>query len=121
MPTHRNDASHEDTPRPAAEPFNIPPEDLKTEQEKDAGNPSQGVGPAAASEHTSGPVETIEDQGIGPREPYPTGNPPPVGETTTRSQAVKGGTDQKGESPSESKGPAGTTRKEDHDWKDRRR
>jgi hypothetical protein len=104
-------------PRPRAEQFNVPPEDLLTEQEKDVvgtggTDVTAGVGPVAPSEHTSGPVETIEDQGIGPRTPYPTGNPPPVGEITTRSQAVKGVTDQKGESPSESRGTSGTTRRE---------
>ena len=83
-------------PRSEAEPFNIPPEELLTEQEKDAmaGGPATdgnvpGVGPAAASEHTTGPVETIEDQGIGPKTPYPTGDPPATREEITRSQGIK--------------------------------
>ena len=83
-------------PRSEAEPFNIPPDELLTEQEKDAkaggaasdGN-VPGVGPAAASEHTTGPVETIEDQGIGPKTPYPTGDPPATREEITRSQGIK--------------------------------
>ena len=53
----------------------------------DATSPASVRSPAA--EHTTGPVETIEDQGIGPRTPYPTGNPPPRCETT-RSQGIKG-------------------------------
>ena len=74
--------------------FSIPPEDMLTEQEKDVvgtggTDATAGVGPVSPAEHTSGPVETIEDQGIGPRTPYPTGNPPPDNETITRSQGVK--------------------------------
>ena len=53
-----------------------------TEQEKDAaaGGPATpgnvpGVGPAPASEVTTGPVETIEDQGIGPAHPLPDRRP----------------------------------------------
>ena len=100
--------------RSEAEAFGIPPDELLTEQEKDAmaggaasdGN-VPGVGPAAASEHTSGPVETIEDQGIGPKTPYPTGDPPPPAESTSRSQGIKGVTDKPSVKPSESSGPAG--------------
>jgi hypothetical protein len=84
-------------PRPAAETFGIPPEDLLTEQEKDAmaggaasdGN-VPGVGPAEASEESPGPVETIEDQGIGPKTPYPTGNPPVAGEEVKAAPGAKG-------------------------------
>jgi hypothetical protein len=53
------------------------PEELRTEQEKDTASATKGVGPASASEGSPGPVETMEDLGIGPREPYPEGNPPP--------------------------------------------
>jgi hypothetical protein len=82
-------------PRPAAEGVTVPPEEMLTEQEKAAqaggaatdGN-VPGVGPVPASETTTGPVETIEDQGIGPRTPYPTGSPPPDSETVTRSQGI---------------------------------
>jgi hypothetical protein len=70
------------TPAPA--PLTtVPPEELLTEQEKAAvgsgvtGDTTAGVGPATPAEHTTGPVETIEDQGIGPRTPYPTGDTPP--------------------------------------------
>jgi len=78
----------------SATTVSVPPEDMLTEQEKlaAAGDASAGVGPVSPSEHTTGPVETIEDQGIGPRTPYPEGNPPaPLPEGTTRSQPVKKG------------------------------
>jgi hypothetical protein len=81
-------------PRPVAEGITVPPEELLTEQEKDAvgsgasGDTTAGVGPVAPAAHTTGPVETIEDQGIGPRTPYPTGNPPPPREETTLSQGI---------------------------------
>jgi hypothetical protein len=60
----------------------IPPEDTMTEQEKDVvgtggTDVTAGVGPTSPAEHTTGPVETIEDQGIGPRTPYPTTDVPP--------------------------------------------
>ena len=79
--------------RSDAEQFNVPPEDLLTEQEKDVvgtggTDVTAGVGPTSPAEHTTGPVETIEDQGIGPRTPYPTGNPPPPTEDTTMSQGI---------------------------------
>jgi len=63
----------------SATTVSVPPAEMLTEQEKDAaaGGEGAGVGPVSASETTTGPVETIEDQGIGPRTPYPTGNPPP--------------------------------------------
>jgi hypothetical protein len=54
----------------------VPPADMLTEQEKDTASEVPGVGPASASEVSPGPVETIEDLGIGPREPYPTGGAP---------------------------------------------
>jgi hypothetical protein len=76
--------------------FSIPPEDMMTEQEKlaaagGAGDETAGVGPVSPAEHTTGPVETIEDQGIGPRTPYPEGNPPPDNEVITRSQGINKG------------------------------
>ena len=80
---------------------------LMTEQEKDAGNESMGVGPLAQSESTSGPVTTIEDEGIGPRTPYPTGDPPGTAEGTTFMQGIKGVTDKPSAKPGSSSGPAG--------------
>lgn len=50
----------------------IAPGDLKTEQEKG------GKDPVSKAEPSPGPVKTIEDEGIGVRDPYPTGNPPVV-------------------------------------------
>ena len=44
--------------------------DLKTEQEKG------GKDPVGKAEPSPGPVKTIEDEGIGVRDPYPTGSPP---------------------------------------------
>jgi len=61
--------------RSAAEGFNVPPEDLLTAQEADQTGEVPGVGPVSPSEVSPGPVETIEEQGIGPRTPYPEGNP----------------------------------------------
>jgi hypothetical protein len=57
--------------------------DMMTEQEKAAaaGDPGAGVGPTSLPEDSPGPVETIEEQGIGPRTPYPEGNPPPPSDT----------------------------------------
>jgi len=60
----------------------VPPADMLTEQEKDVvgtggTDVTAGVGPTTPAEHTTGPVETIEDQGIGPRTPYPSGGAPP--------------------------------------------
>jgi hypothetical protein len=77
----------------APKTFSIPPGDMLTEQEKDAagGGEGAGVGPVSPSEHTTGPVETIEDQGIGPRTPYPEGNPPPDDEVITRSTGINKG------------------------------
>ena len=82
-------------------------ENLMTEQEKDASGESMGVGPLAKSEHTSGPVETIEDQGIGPRTPYPDGDPPPPSESVSYGQGIKGATDKPQAKPGSSSGPAG--------------
>jgi len=48
----------------------IPPEELLTEQEQDVLAGGTGVGPAEASAE-SVPIETMEDLGIGPRDPYP--------------------------------------------------
>ena len=91
--------------RSDAEQFNVPPEDLLTEQEKDVvgtggTDVTAGVGPVSPAEHTTGPVETIEDQGIGPRTPYPTGNPPPPTEETTMSQGI-----WRGDQPDPGPGP----------------
>jgi hypothetical protein len=49
----------------------VPAEDTRTEQEK-----TPGVGPISEPVEPVEPVETIQQQGIGPRDPYPTGNPP---------------------------------------------
>jgi hypothetical protein len=70
----------------------VPPADLLTEQEKDVvgtggTDVTAGVGPTTPAEHTTGPVETIEDQGIGPRTPYPVTDvppPPPEADATKR-------------------------------------
>jgi len=61
----------------SAATVSVPPADMLTEQEKEAaaGGEGAGVGPVSPSETTTGPVETIEDQGIGPRTPYPTSEP----------------------------------------------
>lgn len=48
----------------------------KTAQESDQSGDLPGVGPAGKAKGTPGPAETVEEQGIGPRTPYPTGNPP---------------------------------------------
>jgi len=53
------------------------PAEMMTEQEKDTSASTPGVGPVSASEVSPGPVETMEDLGIGPRTPYPEGSPPP--------------------------------------------
>jgi len=62
--------TREAIPRPAAEGITVPPEEMLTEQEKDAaaGGEGAGVGPISASETTTGPVETI---GSGHRAPHP--------------------------------------------------
>lgn len=82
-------------------------DNLRTEQEKDAGGESLGVGPLARSEHGPDPVETIEQLGIGPRTPYPFGDPPPPSESITYGQGIKGVTDKPRAEPSSAAGPAG--------------
>ena len=72
-----------------------------TEQEKEAaaggGDPHAGVGPYMASA-TTRPAKTIEDEGIGPRTPYPTGNPPPPSVSASLSQGIwKDDEDEQGE------------------------
>lgn len=76
-------AEREAVPRPRAEGFGVAPADLMTEQEK--GKPD----PVGKAQHSPGPVRTIEEEGIGPRTPYPTGNPAGTREEGTRTQAVK--------------------------------
>ncbi len=88
-PPYRGDAS----PRPIAEGVHVQPDDMMTTQEREAADsggkdPNAGVGPVSASRSTTGPVETIEDWGIGPRTPYPTGNPPPSREDKTLTQSI---------------------------------
>lgn len=80
---------------PAATPGALPAANYATEQEKDAkagGAASKdnipGVGPATSTVEVV-PAETIEQQGIGPRTPYPEGDPPPPHEETTRAQGIK--------------------------------
>jgi hypothetical protein len=80
---------------PAADSMSAATADMMTEQEKDAqaggaatdGN-VPGVGPATASEEAV-VGETIEEQGIGPRTPYPSGDPAPPDESVTRFQGIK--------------------------------
>ena len=69
----------------------VPPEEMLTEQEKDTTSDVPGVGPVSASEVSSGPVTTIEELGIGPRTPYPDGDPLPVEDVVTRTQGIKKG------------------------------
>jgi hypothetical protein len=71
--------------------FSVPPADMLTEQEKDVvgtggTDVTAGVGPTSPAEHTTGPVETIEDQGIGPRTPYPTTDAPPPPEARSKKE-----------------------------------
>jgi len=79
------------TPRPVAEGVHVDPAEMRTEQEKEAADnpddPHAGVGPYAASV-TARPAKTIEDEGIGPRTPYPTGNPPPPSVSASLSQGI---------------------------------
>ena len=75
-------------PATPAQTDTVPPEDLLTEQEQDVVDGGNGVGPMPLSEATV-PVDTMEDLGIGPKDPYPTGNPPTADAETTRAQAVK--------------------------------
>jgi hypothetical protein len=54
-------------------------ENMRTVQEVDATGKSLGVGPISPAEpFAEEPAETVEELGIGPRTPYPTGNPPPL-------------------------------------------
>ena len=86
-------------------------ENLMTEQEKDAGNETMGVGPITPPEVEPVPVETIQEQGIGPRTPYPTGDPPPPSESLTIGQGIKGVTDKPVTKPDEAKGLGGAARR----------
>jgi len=100
------------SPRPVAEGITVPPEEMMTEQEKEAaggGDPNAGVGPVSASRTTTGPAETIEDLGIGPRTPYPTGNPPPSEEHSTMVQGI-----WKGDEEDYTGGPNARTKDEYH-------
>jgi hypothetical protein len=54
---------------------NPAPEAMMTAQENDQTGAVPGVGPVTPSQPSPGPVETIEEQGIGPRTPYPEGDP----------------------------------------------
>lgn len=47
----------------------------KTDDTPEEGLPGKTDGPNKTVEPEK--VETVEDQGIGPQDPYPTGNPPP--------------------------------------------
>jgi len=84
--------SGDPSPRPVAEGVTVPPEELLTEQEKEAADnpddPRAGVGPYDDARSTTGPAKTIEDEGIGPRTPYPTGNPPPPSVSASLSQGI---------------------------------
>jgi hypothetical protein len=93
--------------RSPAEAFNVPADQLMTAQESDTSSEVKGVGPVSPAEVSPGPVETIQDQGIGPRTPYPTGDPPPPSESMSRGQGIKGVTDQPALKPGETKGPGG--------------
>ena len=62
----------------SATTVSVPPEEMLTEQEKDTTSELPGVGPVTPTVTEVVPVETIEDLGIGPREPYPTSDVPPV-------------------------------------------
>jgi hypothetical protein len=97
--------------RSPAEAFNVPVDQLMTTQESDRSSNVPGVGPATPAEVSPGPVETIQDQGIGPRTPYPTGDPPPPSESLTRGQGIKGVTDKPVTKPEEAKGPGGAARR----------
>src|SRR6187399_2915157 len=91
------DKDYEPTPKPAPKPTlasdapgagytstPVPPEELLTEQEQNVySEGGNGVGPAPASVE-SVPVETMEAQGIGPRDPYPTAETPPVADATSK-------------------------------------
>ena len=112
-------------PRPEAEGITVPPEELLTEQEKEAaeahGDPRAGVGPFAPSHATTGPAKTIEDEGIGPRTPYPTGNPPPPSVSASLSQGIWKGDENEEGGPNDARDSAirdafhdGTTKDDYH-------
>lgn len=100
-PPHANrdqDPKHPANITPAYDPKAPPPPplvagDFMTEQEKD------GMGPAAEPVESPGPVETIAQQGIGPKDPYPEGDPPAPSETVTIGQGIKGVTDKPVDAP----------------------
>jgi hypothetical protein len=78
------------SPDPAAPTaFAVVPEDMLTEQEKDTASEVPGVGPASASEVSPGPVETMEDLGIGPRTPYPEGSPPVAADAAVKKDPTR--------------------------------
>ena len=101
-PGYRGD----ETPRPVAEGVHVSSEEMMTEQEKAAAgggdDPRAGVGPYEPSRSTPGPAWTIEDEGIGPRTPYPTGNPPPPSVSAGLSQGIwRGNEDERSRDPRE--------------------
>ena len=114
------------SPRPVAEGITVPPEELLTEQEKEAAaggdDPRAGVGPYAPSRSTTGPARTIEDEGIGPRTPYPTGNPPPPSVSASLSQGIWRGDEEEDRGPNDARDAAirdafhdGTTKDDWHE------
>ena len=113
------------SPRPVAEGVHVNPEELLTEQEKEAAaahsDPRAGVGPYAPSRSTTGPAKTIEDEGIGPRTPYPTGNPPPPSVSASLSQGIWKGDEEEDGGPNSARDSAirdafhdGTTKDDYH-------
>jgi hypothetical protein len=96
-PNHPANKTLSPAPRTGVESYPAPVslQDTMTEQEKAAkagGAASKdnipGVGPATSTMEVVA-AESIEQQGIGPRTPYPEGDPPPPHEETTRSQGIK--------------------------------
>jgi len=95
MAEKEHDKPHQPGPFGSATPRSAgTPAELMTEQEKDQSGTVPGVGPVSPSEVSPGPVETIEEQNIGPRTPYPIGDPPPPAETSRQGQGIKGVTDK---------------------------
>jgi len=125
-PANRTQSVEADpSPRPVAEGITVPPEELLTEQEKEAAaahaDPRAGVGPYAPSRSTTGPAKTIEDEGIGPRTPYPTGNPPPPSVSASLSQGIWKGDEEEDGGPNSARDSAirdafhdGTTKDDYH-------
>jgi hypothetical protein len=74
--------------RTTVTPAMMPPAEAMTEQEKDTKAGGSGVGPVAASEPPP-PLETMEDLGIGPREPYPSADTPPAARNTAQKEVKK--------------------------------